>query len=162
MKVYYLQYQTELLLIFLCIWFTKHRYFISCRSEMMRRTCVLHETNSQKTTNISTHQLTEIELATWNPGFSVDHLDAEWRHLYNNSNQGIFNFQIPSYLYFIDDISFKHSIFHIYLNLSMNALKCNICWSCLHKVTILCWTILPVHPIFDIFAIQIPFFTQQI
>lgn len=101
---------------------------------MIRRTYEIHETNSQKPTNISTHQLTETELATWNPGFSVDLLDAERRHLYNNSNQGVFNFQIPSYLHFIDDISFKHSIFHIYLNFSMNALKSNICWSCLHKV----------------------------
>lgn len=51
-----------------------------------------------KTTNISTHQLTEIELATWNPDFFVDLLVAEWRHLYSNSNPGVFNFQIlPTY-----------------------------------------------------------------
>lgn len=134
MKAYYAQHQTELLSIFLYLLFKKHSYFISCRSKMIRRTYEIHETNSQKTTNISTHQLTEIELATWNPGFSVDLLDAERRHLYNNSNQGVFNFQIPSHLHFIDDISFKHSIFHIYLNFSMSALKSNICWSCLHKV----------------------------
>lgn len=85
--------------------------------------------NQLWTTNINTHQLTEIELATWNPGFSVDLLGAEWRHLYNNSNRGSFNSQIPFSFYFIGDILFKHSIFHIYLNFL------NIRWSCLHKAT---------------------------
>lgn len=133
-KAYYTQHQTELLLIFLCIWFLTHRYFISHRSKVLKNTCELHETNSQKNTNIKTHQLTKIELATWNPGFFVDLLDAEWRHLCN-SNQGRFSFQIASYLYFISGVLFKQSIFHIYLNFSMNALKSKIWWSCLHKIT---------------------------
>lgn len=71
MKVCYPPYQTEILLI--CIWFTNLRYLISCRSSAWE----LDETNSQKATNSNTYKLTEIELATLNPGFSVDLLDAE-------------------------------------------------------------------------------------
>lgn len=62
MKAYYLQYQTEILLIYVFGLQTIAILFLA--DLMLKRACEQHETNPQKATNSNTHKLTKIELAT--------------------------------------------------------------------------------------------------